>query len=88
MKKIKTMDLVLVIVCVLTMAFVCEMIRLFYLYQNVPNQLIICWFALIGGECGILGWIKTTKEHIRERKERLEDYERMKADQKNNQNQT
>lgn len=88
MKKIKTMDLILIIVCILTIGFVLDMIYLFCQYQNTPTQLIICWFALVGGECGIMGWIKNTKEHLRERQERLEDYERMKADQQNNQNQT
>lgn len=82
----KTSNIALLVVSVLTVAFTVEMIRLFHLYQNVPNQLIICWFTAVGGECGILGWIKTAKVKTIERQQQLEDYERIKKDQEEKQN--
>lgn len=82
----KTSNIALIVVSVLTVAFTVEMIRLFHLYQNVPNQLIICWFTAVGGECGILGWIKTAKVKNIERQQQLEDYERMKKDQEESKN--
>lgn len=80
----KTSNVVLVIVGILTVAFIIEMIHMFYLFQNVPNQLIICFFSLVGGECGVLGWIKTAKVKHVERQQQLEDYERFKLDGKEN----
>lgn len=64
---IKTMNLILIIIGVCLGAFTLEMIHLFYLYQTVPDTLITCVFAALGGECGIMGWIKTTKDKYRER---------------------
>lgn len=77
----KTSNIVLIVVGVLTVLFTIEMIRIFHLYQNVPNQLIICWFTAFTGEAGILGWIKTAKVKNIERQQQLEDYERMKKEQ-------
>lgn len=82
----KTTNIVLVIVSLLTVAFTVEMIHCFHLYQNVPNQLIICWFTAVTGECGVLGWIKTAKVKNIERQQQLEDYERMKKEQEEQRN--
>lgn len=82
----KTSNIVLVIVGILTLIFTVVMICLFVLYQSVPNQLIVCWFSMVGGECGILGWIKTAKVKNLERQNQLEDYERMKKEQEEQRN--
>lgn len=76
----KTMDIILLILGVLTAAFTVTMIVIFCRMGSVPDQLIICWFAAVTGECGAMGWIKTTKDRVRERQYQLEDEERSKHD--------
>lgn len=80
MKKIKTMDLVLVLIAVLTILFVIINLILFDLHETIPNTLVTCWFSAIVGEFGVLGWIKTTKVKQEERDREKEMYERLKAD--------
>lgn len=67
------MNLILVIIGVSTFFFVLKMINLFELYGCLPDALITCYFAVIGGECGIMGWIKTTQEKKQERQWLIED---------------
>ena len=61
-KRMGTMDFILLIVFLCLTVFTIAMIALFTVYGSVPDTLITCVFATLGGECGILGWIKTTKE--------------------------
>ena len=49
-------------------------------YGSVPDTLITCVFATLGGECGILGWIKTTKEKKQDRRWQLADMRREKEE--------
>lgn len=74
------MDLILVIVGVSLLVFTIVMIQLFKVYGTVPDTLITCVFATLGGECGIMGWIKTTKDRNRERKWEQEDKQEAKAE--------
>ncbi len=83
-KKIKTMDVILIIIGASLLLFTLEMIRLFKLYGAVPDTLITCVFACLGGECGIMGWIKTTKDKRKDREWMLEDEERHKQEIMNN----
>ena len=78
----KTMDLILVIIGVLTIVFTITMIWLFYTRYAVPDTLITCFFAAVTGECGFMGWIKTSKENNKTRQWQLEDEKRWKEDQK------
>ena len=66
-KKPGTMDLILVIIGVFLFLFVVVMIVVFCLYQTVPDTLVASVFAACGGEFGVMGWIRTTKERTRER---------------------
>lgn len=43
----------------------------------IPDTLCQCVFALLGGECGVMGWIKTTKDKQQDRKWAEEDRQRM-----------
>ena len=79
-KSLGTMDIILIIVFVALIIFTVEMIREFRLYGSIPDTLCTCVFACLGGECGIMGWIKTTKDRHRERSYELEDREELKAD--------
>ena len=61
-KKAGVMNIALIILLIVTLIFTAVMIYLFMQYQAVPDTLITCFFAVAGGECGVLGWIKTAKE--------------------------
>lgn len=73
-----TMDLILIIVGALLITFTIMMIVLFKQYGYVPDTLITCVFATLGGECGIMGWIKTNKDKNRDREWQLDDEQRQK----------
>lgn len=71
------MDIILITMGVALLAFTLKMINLFETYMSVPDTLITCVFAICGGECGAMSWIKTANEKYRERKWKLEDEKRM-----------
>lgn len=72
-KEVRTMDVVLVVIAIFLLVFVTVLIVLYYLTGGIPDTLCTCVFAICGGECGVMGWIKTTKERKQERKYELED---------------
>lgn len=72
-KERRTMDLILIIVGILLISFTIDMIILFQKYGSVPDTLITCVFAALASECGIMGWIKTTKEKNKEREWEIKD---------------
>lgn len=72
---IKTMDVILIIIAISLFIFTITMIGIFKECGSVPDTLITCVFAALGGECGIMGWIKTNKDRNRARKQELEDRE-------------
>lgn len=76
----KTLDLVLVIVAILLLAFTLAMLWTFWTFGAIPDALCTCFFAALTGELGVCGWIKTAKVHAIERREQLEDYQRLKED--------
>ena len=75
-RNIKVMDLILVIVGVSLLVFTIVMIQLFKVYGTVPDTLITCVYATLGGECGVMGWIKTTRERQTDRRWQIEDEKR------------
>lgn len=77
---IGVMDIILIIVGISLLAFTIAMIRLFREYGSVPDTLVTCVFAALGGECGIMGWIKTTKDRNKERKWEQEDRQEAKRE--------
>lgn len=74
-KKVRTMDVVLVTIAIFLLLFVAAMIWLYYRTGAIPDTLCTCVFAACGGECGVMGWIKTTKDRLTERTFTLEDRE-------------
>lgn len=72
-KKAGTMDVVLVMLGIFLVAFVVVMIALYYLTGGIPDTLCTCVFAICGGECGVMGWIKTTKDKNQDRQYIIED---------------
>ena len=75
-KKIGTMDVILVVIAVALFAFTLEMIAIFKETGTIPDTLCTCVFMALGGECGAMAWIKTTKDRIQDRKWAREDQER------------
>ena len=67
------MDVILVFIAVFLLAFIVTMIILYYTTGAILATLCMCVFAPCGGECGVMGWIKTTKERQRDRQYELED---------------
>ena len=78
----KTMDIILIIVAVLVIAFTVTMILVFLKYAMVPDTLITCFYAAMASECGIMGWIKTAKVRNQEREWMKEDLEQAKQQNK------
>lgn len=72
-KEIRTMDVILVIVAILLIAFTVEMIRIFRETGMIPDTLCTCVFAALGGECGAMAWIRTSKDRKQAREWELED---------------
>ena len=64
-KRMGTMDFILLIVFLCLTVFTIAMIALFTVYGSVPDTLITCVFATLGGECGILGWIRPPRRRSR-----------------------
>lgn len=79
-RSIKVMNLILVIVGVSLLVFTIVMIQIFKMYGSVPDTLVTCVYATLGGECGIMGWIKTTKDRTRERKWEMQDQREARAE--------
>ena len=57
--------------------FTHRMLTLYETTGGIPDTLCQCVFALLGGECGVMGWIKTTKDKQQDRKWAEEDRQRM-----------
>lgn len=72
-KPVGTMNVALVIVFITAVVFTAVMIYLFMMVGSIPDTLCTCVFTVLGGECGVLGWIKTTKERNQDRKWTVQD---------------
>lgn len=81
-KQLRTMDVVLMVIAVFLLLFIAVLLWLYYRTGAIPDTLCTCVFAVCGGECGVMGWIKTTKERQRERSFELEDREHEEKRQK------
>ncbi len=81
-KQKRTMDVILILIAVFLLAFIVIMLVLYYITGAIPDTLCTCVFAACGGECGVMGWIKTTKERQRDRRYELEDREHEEQRQK------
>lgn len=77
--RLNKMDVILIIIAVGLVIFTLKMIALFEEHMAVPDTLITCVFAVCGGECGAMSWIKTSKEKYQDRQWQLEDEQRMEA---------
>ncbi len=76
MKKRKTMDVILIGLAAFLLIFIVVMLALYYITGGIPDTLCTCVFGICGGECGVMGWIRTTKDKQIDRKYQLEDREK------------
>lgn len=79
-KSIGTMNIILILVGIFLVLFTLKMISLFETYGMVPDTLVNCVFVALAGECGIMGWIKTSKEKNKDRRWLLEDRKQERED--------
>lgn len=61
-KRNKTSKMIITSLLVFVLLFTAICLWLFYMTGSEPSTLIGAVFVFCGGECGILGWIRTTKE--------------------------
>lgn len=74
--RIGTLNIVLIIVGAFFVWFNWQMIVIFRAQGTIPETYACAVVAATIGECGICGWIRTTKDRHRERKWELEDREK------------
>ena len=72
-KRIRTMDVILVVIAVFLLIFISLLLWMYYRTGGIPDTLCTCVFGVCGGECGVMGWIKTTKDKQQDRRYELED---------------
>lgn len=72
-RKIGTLNLILIIVGAFFLWFNWQMICIYRDCASVPESYACAVVAATIGECGICGWIRTTKDRNRERKWEKED---------------
>lgn len=80
LKRVGVMNVILLVLGAGTVAFTLEMIRTFKMYGAIPDTLVQCFFVAVTGECGFMGWIKTSKERRRDRKWQKEDERQARED--------
>ncbi len=73
LERFGTMNFILLVLGVMLFWFTVTMIDLFREYGAVPDTLVNCVFIALTGECGVMGWIKTSKVKHREREWMKED---------------
>ena len=77
LSKIGTLNLILTCVGLFFIWFNCQLLEMFKTYGSIPETYACAVIAATIGECGICGWIRTTKDRKQSR-----DWE--KEDRKNN----
>ena len=73
LERFGTMNFILLVIGAMLLWFTVTMIDLFREYGSVPDTLVNCVFIALTGECGVMGWIKTSKVRHREREWMKED---------------
>ena len=73
--KIGTLNVILVIVGAFFVWFNWQMILTYRMYGSIPETYACAVVAATIGECGICGWIRTTKDRRQERIWQKEDQE-------------
>ena len=72
-RKIGTLNVILFLVGIFFVWFNGQMIQTYRMYGSIPESYACAVVAATIGECGICGWIRTTKDRKRERNWEKED---------------
>lgn len=54
-------DKALIVLFISLIIFISVNFYMFFMFQSVPDSLVVGFFGLFGAECGILGFIKNLK---------------------------
>lgn len=73
LKKIGTLNIILIIVGLFFIWFNCQMLEIFKMYGAMPETYAIAVVGATIGECGICGWIRVNKDKKQDRKWAKED---------------
>lgn len=84
-KKIGTLNLILILVGAFFIWFNAQMLNIFRMYGAIPESYACAVIAATIGECGICGWIRTTKDKRQDRKWQKEDEAEAKQESGNHQ---
>ena len=76
-KKVGTLNLILILVGAFFVWFNWQMIVTFRMYGNIPETYACAVVAATIGECGICGWIRTNKDKRLDRKWKKEDQKKI-----------
>lgn len=82
-KKVGTLNLVLILVGVFFVWFNWQMILVFRECGSIPETYACAVVAATIGECGICGWIRTNKDKQQDRKWEKEDRKKQEQDDAN-----
>lgn len=63
-KKLKTMNIILIVIAIFLLIFTGVMIWLFYEFQSVPDTLIISVFGACTGELSFCSMIRKNKDRL------------------------
>ena len=75
--KIGTLNIILFCVGLFFVWFNFQMLEIFKLYGAIPETYACAVIAATIGECGICGWIRTTKDRKQSREWEKEDFDRI-----------
>lgn len=81
LKKMGTLNIVLIIVAIFFVWFNCQMLAIYRRQNSIPETYACAVVAATIGECGICGWIRTTKDRRRERKWQKDDEKESEGEQ-------
>jgi ammonia channel protein AmtB len=73
--KINTLDIILILVGMFFLWFNWQLLEIFREMGSIPETYACAVVTATIGECGICGWIKTTKEKQKENQEEEESEE-------------
>lgn len=71
--KVGTLNLILIIVGAFFVWFNWQMLGIYREYASIPETYACAVIAATIGECGICGWIRTTKDRKQDRRWQKED---------------
>lgn len=74
--KIGTLNLILILVGAFFVWFNWQMLEIYREYASIPETYACAVITATIGECGICGWIRTTKDKHKDRDWQLEDEKR------------